>query len=114
MLYRAANKLIKTLSIARTAMLSGNDNAAILNYNEVASIFLEKKETLDKSEGARDSNSLSKVLAICYNNIACIHARMKEYKKQNLYFERSIQIAEEEIKGNSEEARFKLACRLYN
>jgi hypothetical protein len=43
-LYRAANKLIKTLYIARTAMLSGDDNKAILNYNEVASIFLEKKE----------------------------------------------------------------------
>ena len=43
-LYRSANKLIKTLYIARTAMLAGNDNAAILNYNEVASIFLEKKD----------------------------------------------------------------------
>lgn len=48
MLYRAANKMIKTLYIARTAMLSGNDNTAILNYNEVASIFLEKKETIDR------------------------------------------------------------------
>jgi hypothetical protein len=38
-LYRAANKLIKTLYIARTAMISGDDNKAILNYNEVASIF---------------------------------------------------------------------------
>ena len=47
MLYRAANKLIKTLYIARTAMLEGNDNTAILNYNEVANIFLQKKETME-------------------------------------------------------------------
>ena len=43
MLYRAANKLIKTLYIARTSMLAGNDNTAILNYHEVASLFLERK-----------------------------------------------------------------------
>ncbi|TNV85694.1 hypothetical protein FGO68_gene4109 [Halteria grandinella] len=41
-LYRAANKLIKTLSLARTSMFMGNDNTALLNYNEVANLFLEK------------------------------------------------------------------------
>lgn len=45
MLYRAANKMIKTLHIAKTAMLSGDGNAAILNYNEVATIFLERNST---------------------------------------------------------------------
>ncbi len=43
-LYRAANKLIKTLYVAKTAMLSGDDNRAILCYNEVASIFYDKKD----------------------------------------------------------------------
>jgi len=74
MLYRAANKLIKTLYIARTAMMSGDDNKAILNYNEVASIFLEKKK--DKKAGKRQSEGAqNQNLAICYNNIACIHAK---------------------------------------
>lgn len=41
-LYRAANKLIKTLSLARTSVLQGNDNAALLNYNEVANLFFER------------------------------------------------------------------------
>jgi hypothetical protein len=45
-LYRAANKLIKTLYIARSAMVSGDDAKAILNYNEVANLFLEKKNEL--------------------------------------------------------------------
>ena len=48
MLYRAANKLIKTLYIAKTSMMSGNDNIALLNYNEVASLFLEKEDNLEK------------------------------------------------------------------
>ena len=90
MLYRAANKMIKTLYIARTAMLAGNDNTAILNYNEVASIFLEKKETIEKHGGHNEVHPLSKNLAICYNNIACIHARLKDYQKYNLYLDRSI------------------------
>ena len=38
-LYRAANKLIKTLYVARTSMAAGDDNRAILCYNEVASVF---------------------------------------------------------------------------
>jgi len=42
MLYRAANKLIKTLYTAKMALSSGNENLAILNYNEVACNFLEK------------------------------------------------------------------------
>lgn len=29
-------------------MISGDDNKAILNYNEVASIFLEKKDKKQK------------------------------------------------------------------
>lgn len=67
---------------------------------------------------------MSKNLAICYNNIACIHTKQKNYQKQYLYFMRSIQIAEENIKLMTEnkidsasapvETRFKLACRLYN
>ena len=72
MLYRAANKLIKTLYIARIAMISGDDNKAILNYNEVASIFAEKT---DKNMKVQKENFTNQNLAICYNNIACIHAK---------------------------------------
>jgi hypothetical protein len=59
MLYRAANKMIKTLHIAKTAMLSGDGNAAILNYNEVASIFLEKNSFSKNSIKSDLSLSLS-------------------------------------------------------
>ncbi len=92
MLYRAANKLIKTIYIARTAMMSGDDNKAILNYNEVASIFKEKKR---KTKGGQQEShpKYNQNLAICYNNIACIHAKQKEYGKQVSYFNKSIEIA---------------------
>ncbi len=75
-LYRAANKLIKTMYIAHTAMIQGDDNKAILNYNEVASIFSEKKKgkVLDATPSVMDSYQ-NQNLAICYNNIACIHAK---------------------------------------
>ena len=53
MLYRAANKLIKTIYIAHIAMLQGDDNKAILNYNEVASIFMERKGKKKSAEEAR-------------------------------------------------------------
>lgn len=42
-LYRAADKLIKTLALARTSVLQGNDNLALLSYNEVAQLFTEKR-----------------------------------------------------------------------
>jgi hypothetical protein len=76
MLYRAANKLIKTLYVARIAMLSGDDNKALLNYNEAASIFNEKNEQPNDKKKYFNTS-----LAICYNNIACIHAKQKEYFK---------------------------------
>lgn len=41
-LYRAANKLIKTLLAARTSILQENDNTAMLSYNEVAHLFTER------------------------------------------------------------------------
>lgn len=75
-LYRAANKLIKTMYIAHTAMIQGDDNKAILNYNEVASIFSEKKKGKLVDANTTVMNSYqNKNLAICYNNIACIHAK---------------------------------------
>ena len=133
-LYRAANKFIKTLYLARIAMISGDDNTAILNYNEVASILLERKdaegEDGKKGRGDRGRREYNQNLAICYNNIACIHAKQKDYAKQASYFNRSIQIAIDLIKNSNlqfsmqkldqktpeslEEIRFKLACRLYN
>jgi tetratricopeptide (TPR) repeat protein len=87
-LYRAANKLIKTLYAARTAMLVGDDNRAILCYNEVASIFLDKNFA-ELGTHKQDNKNI----AICYNNIACIYGNQKEYEKQDLYFDKAIQIA---------------------
>ena len=43
-LYRSANQLIKTLYAARTAMLMGDDNRAILSYSEVARLFISRGE----------------------------------------------------------------------
>ena len=63
--------MIKTLYIARTAMLSGNDNAAILNYHEVASLFMDSAKL----------TMVSNNVAICYNNIACIHAKKQDFKQ---------------------------------
>ena len=45
-LYRAANKLIKTISLAKTSIMQGNDNTAMLSYNEVANLFMEKNKSL--------------------------------------------------------------------
>ena len=58
--------MIKTLYIARKSIVRGNDNKALLNYNEVASLFKEEDH--------------SKNLAICYNNIGCIHLKKKDFK----------------------------------
>jgi tetratricopeptide (TPR) repeat protein len=66
------------MDIAKIAMLQGNDNAALLNYHDVAQIF-------------RDFNNDRK-LGTCYNNIGCIHLRLKEYQKQMKYLDEAIQI----------------------
>ena len=58
--------MIKTLYIARKSMMTGNDNMALLSYNEVASLFKKGDH--------------SKNLAICYNNIGCIHLKKKDFK----------------------------------
>ena len=42
-LYRAANKLIKTLLLARTSFAKGNESKALLCYNEIAYLYLEKR-----------------------------------------------------------------------
>ncbi|TNV85710.1 hypothetical protein FGO68_gene10425 [Halteria grandinella] len=152
-LYRAANKLIKTITLAKTSIIQGNDNAALLSYNEVAHLFQERHQEdvrdnstikkvrrptsyITKEEKSLElvdqlfDNSIKKVqprnemsrnLAICYNNIACIHAKKKNFTKQNLYFSESIRIEEyviackeEERKFTSIEDNFKLACKYFN
>ncbi|TNV86000.1 hypothetical protein FGO68_gene15390 [Halteria grandinella] len=182
-LYRAANKLIKTLSLARTSMMVGNDNTALLSYNEVAHLFQEKHKHMDQDsllslsqvnmdkEGAaftpmkkRDNNNYSETkveeftqiahsklllgtdgenegdgredvdngeiknmtvqnrhIAICYNNIGCIHAKKKNYALMSLYFEESIRIEEHlvylsKIEKNftSIEENVRLGYRYYN
>ncbi|TNV85752.1 hypothetical protein FGO68_gene15317 [Halteria grandinella] len=156
-LYRAANKLIKTLSLAKTSMLQGNDNLALLNYNEVANLFKErniiqhsntipkdtrnKKEeewsyvnpndkTIDASQQQDEENGvklifkdlgLSNNLAICYNNIGCIHAKQRSKGKQNVYFQEAIRIEELIIKNNQLEKKcasiqdnMRIACKYFN
>lgn len=76
-MYRAANKLIKTMYLARQSILTGNDNVALLNYNEVASLFLAGK-TL-KHDKQSDKQAMEQNLAICYNNIGCILLKQKNY-----------------------------------
>lgn len=99
-------------------MLTGDDNRAILCYNEVASIFFDKK-----NKHFADHKQDNKNIAICYNNIACIYAKQREFEKRDLYFEKAIQIAMESLKNRFsqnhnnetiESLRFKLACRFYN
>ena len=60
--------------VARTAMLAGDDNRAILCYNEVASVFYDKKNS-EKNEGLGIQKQDNKNIAICYNNIGCIYAK---------------------------------------
>ncbi|TNV86120.1 hypothetical protein FGO68_gene15523 [Halteria grandinella] len=155
-LYRAANKLIKTLSLAKTSIQQGNDNLALLNYNEVANLFqerniiqqsktilkdfIEQKEewsyvnqndkTIDASQQQDDENGvklifkdlgLSNNLAICYNNIGCIHAKHRNKGKQNVYFQEAIRIEELIIKNNQLEKKcasiqdnMRIACKYFN
>ncbi|TNV85803.1 hypothetical protein FGO68_gene13379 [Halteria grandinella] len=155
-LYRAANKLIKTLSLARTSMMQGNDNTALLSYNEVANLFYEKHKLLEQTllnqsdsfespsnspmkkksilnqTKADDFTAHSKLLsktqedevvevgaqemieasvhnknvAICYNNIACIHAKKKSYAQMAIYFEESIRIEEHLVNISKIEKNF--------
>ncbi|TNV74786.1 hypothetical protein FGO68_gene12303 [Halteria grandinella] len=123
-LYRAANKLIKTLLLARTSSKQGDENKALLCYNEVANLFLDKSHNhnekyerstsklrkggfdllLDasvdleairpKSEELFSDGMLNENLAICFNNIACIYARQENFTKANHYFIESIRIEE--------------------
>jgi hypothetical protein len=59
-LYRAANKLIKTLSLAKTSIQEGNDNTALLSYNEVAHLFLERNAILKKDLEIQHQAKLNK------------------------------------------------------
>ncbi|TNV85795.1 hypothetical protein FGO68_gene11749 [Halteria grandinella] len=151
-LYRAANKLIKTLSLANTSIQQGNDNTALLNYNEVAHLFAERHQAqqsanvpkrtknsnqwqyqpaVDQSIEVTEENivkplnlkqlGLSSNLAICYNNIACIHAKKRNFMKQNLYFEEAIRIEELIVRANKLDRNFttagenfKLAVKHFN
>ncbi|TNV85885.1 hypothetical protein FGO68_gene11012 [Halteria grandinella] len=159
-LYRAANKLIKTLALAKTSMFHGDDNIAILNYNEVANIFLERKSAYSQqSKPEQDSRSnqqkgfqklsadetsswkkgelsnenntntqkkevgLSRNLAICYNNLACLYAKKHDYQRQGIYFTQSILIDQflfsrnkrsESDSKNLAELQAKLACKYFN
>jgi len=77
-LYRAANKLIKTMYLARQSILTGNDNIALLNYNEVASLFLAGKALKQDKAGVKQD--MEQNLAICYNNIGCILLKQKNFR----------------------------------
>lgn len=75
-LYRAFSKLTKCIMIARTALLTGNENSAILHYSEAALVFKEQKNYVN--------------LGICYNNIGCLHLRMRDFAKAIRYYEEAI------------------------
>lgn len=111
--------------------MAGNDNMALLSYNEVASFFLDKnilkheKSPKISGEPERAKFGVNKNLGICYNNIGCIHLKQKNFKLQYKYLARAIDIAEENIlhfaEGNRDkeavtpiEFLFKLACRQFN
>ncbi|TNV85546.1 hypothetical protein FGO68_gene11413 [Halteria grandinella] len=138
-LYRAANKLIKTLTLARTSMVQGNENTALLNYNEVAYLFTEKTANatgqtslnntelsinLDGTKNISQNSSGSLVsnnLGICYNNIACIYAKKGNVVRMKHFFKESIKIEEQiifqnKIKQNftSVEENVKLGFRFFN
>ena len=81
-LYLAANQLIKTIELARTSLLEGNDNSALLNYNMVAELLKDPKQA-----------------SICYNNIACIHLRLREFDKHHVYCQQSIDIIDKEMRN---------------
>mgnify|MGYP000978289045 CR=1 FL=1 len=65
-LYDAFSNLTKTIKVARTSLNTGDDNLALLNYHEVATIFhkLDNKEKLGST----------------YNNIGCIYLKKQEYE----------------------------------
>lgn len=71
-------------------MEKGLDNTAILNYNQVASMFLEQER--NKNSTTIKTISQNKNLGICLNNIACIHAKNNDWQKANIYFASSISI----------------------
>ena len=68
------------MGIARTALLKGEDNQALLNYNQVAKLFRDEQQQ-----------------AICYNNIACIYLRLKQFKKHRIYNQISIALQKKQV-----------------
>ncbi|TNV85843.1 hypothetical protein FGO68_gene7215 [Halteria grandinella] len=59
-LYRAANKLIKTLSLAKSSIMQGNANTALLSFNEVAHLFLERNIAEAAAKKSNQKVSMSK------------------------------------------------------
>ncbi len=75
-LYFSFSRLTKTLNIASTALLSGDDKMALLHYHDVAQIYKEQKNRPK--------------LGTCYNNIGCIELRMGQVEKEEDYFKEAI------------------------
>lgn len=99
-LFDQANILVKTINVARMAMLKGNDNQALLNYNQLACI---NSTSVDRKQ-------------ICYNNIGCIHLRMKNKKMPTKYLEEAIEMLrlDKENKNSQETNKLILGTRSYN
>lgn len=64
---------------------------------------------------------MSSNLAICCNNIACIHAKQRNIMKQNIYFNEAIRIEEFRVVSKREDLMFtsfedtlKLVCKYFN
>lgn len=72
-------------------------------------------------ENLKTMTSENAHIAICYNNIACIHARKKNFALASLFFDESNDIEEQimsinraELKSSSIEETATLAFRYFN
>jgi len=82
-LYLAFSNLTKTIKVARESLYEGDDNQALLDYHEVASIF--NKLNNNEKYGS------------CMNNLGCIYLKKNQFEKAIEYLEESIDIQKKVI-----------------
>jgi tetratricopeptide (TPR) repeat protein len=77
-LYLSFSDLTKCIKVARDSLYEGDDNQALLNYHEVASIFQDLQ-----NDGK---------LGGCMNNIGCIYLKKEQFETAIDFFNKSIEI----------------------
>ena len=77
-LYLAFSKMAKTIKFARTSLVQGDDNKALLKYHEVAEIFADL-ENMEKNGS-------------CHNNLGCIYLKKNQYEMASIFLSESIRI----------------------